>query len=83
MFLGFSLFQVTQWITAAGMSLGRYMKTILRVEHQTNPISEQVFFKQIISLGSLLFIIIKSNENYLNIRSYNYNSRMQSQIDHK
>ena len=80
MFLGFSFFQVTQWITAAGMSLGRYMKPILRVEHRTNPIIEQVFFKLIISL---VFIIIKSNENYLNIHSYNYNSRMQCQIDHK
>ena len=44
MFLGFSLFQVTQMITAAGLSLVRYMKTIWPVEHHTNPISEQVFF---------------------------------------
>ena len=51
MFLGFSLFQVTQWITAAGMSVVRYMKTILRVGHHTNPISEQVLFKSLILLA--------------------------------
>ena len=44
MFLGFSLFQVTHWMTAAGLSLVRYMKRIWKVKHHTNPIREQVFF---------------------------------------
>ena len=62
MFLGFSLFQVTHWITAAGMSLVRYMKTFWQVEHHTNPISEQVF-SGIINIISHPLILIYNNKS--------------------